>query len=193
MIERCRSRYEIFNADYVFETSNTLEFSEKNKSGAGSAIFQISGTGIVIKSHNNPPLVWSLKIRNCADGAFITFADDEAHLHLVELKSGLSQKDWAHAIEQFRGMYFSSIAAGKLLGIEEFSTIRCYISYKTLKMATLETISPVLIKTLVGKRTPLGGQNEWEKEVIEFPLGHAANLVKSQRDDSGNSDFGQVA
>lgn len=99
MIDECRSRYHIFNSDYLFEVNGELEFREKNRSGAGAASFRLASRSIALRAHDNPPLVWSLKVRNCADGAFITFRDQSAHLHIVELKSGLSQRDWARALE----------------------------------------------------------------------------------------------
>src|ERR1700679_3345026 len=105
MISGCRECLKHFSKDYVWETSDMVEVVETSEGGAGIARFSFSGPAIVLKAHNKPPLVWSLKKRKCADGSFVTFEGDKARLHIVELKSKLTQSEWAKASEQIEGMF----------------------------------------------------------------------------------------
>lgn len=193
MIDACRELYRHFNNDYVFEVNGIVEIAETSKSGAGIARFKTDGASIVLKVHNQPPLLWSLKIRCCSDGAFITFDDQGAHLHLVELKSGLDAREWAHAVEQFRGMYLTAIAALRLLNIQEIVSVKCYIAYKKIRYAASDETNPVLLKALVGGQKTIGGLEELFKNLISLPLNVSARLKHAVRDSSGDADFGAVA
>jgi hypothetical protein len=75
----------LFNNDLITETSGRIVFREKQT--AAEAHFDSSGPCIKIKAHDNAPLIWALAQRRCADGAFFSFDDSGAHLHIVELKS----------------------------------------------------------------------------------------------------------
>lgn len=193
MIDGCRTLYEYFNRDYLFEVDGLVEIEEKSPSGAGVARFAIDGNSIVLKVHNKPPLLWSLRTRKCSDGAFVTFGESGADLHLVEMKSGLDAREWAHALEQFSGMYLTALATLRLLNLTELNSVRCYIAYKKIRSKADTETNPILLKSLVGDIRSIGRVEEFFKESVGLPMGVKAALHHSQRDDAGNADFGAVA
>jgi hypothetical protein len=191
MIEECLAHLCHFNGNYVYHASGEIEIVETSPSGAGSAVFVTEQSAVVIKTGKNGPHVWSLRQRKCADGAFLVFDDEDTRLHLVELKSKLSLKDWAHALHQFEGMYLTALAVLRLLKIDHISAVTCYIAFTAENVST-PSASPVLLKTLVGSSRTLGGREEWEKELIHLPYATVANVVKGQRPVGGSINFGPV-
>ena len=149
MIDNCRSYLSLFNAAWVCEEAGAISIDEKASDGAGSAIFSSKQACIVVRAESSSPLIWSLAQRKCADGALITFNKDGAHLHIVELKSKVTLKAWAHALQQFEGMYLTSLAISRLLKIFEVQSVTCYIAAKEYKLSDVvgASASPSLIKT----------------------------------------------
>jgi hypothetical protein len=86
----------------------------------------------------------------------------------------------------------TSLAAVRLLKIPRFEAVTCYVAFAQDKTAAVDTANPTLLKTLVGGAKLLGGGIAWTKGKINFPFDVEADIVKSQRDASGNSDFGIV-
>lgn len=182
------------SSDYVFVADpNTVFFLEEtDDAGKGKTFFQSESNVIVLKAHHNPPLVWALKNRKCSEGAIITFNDDGCHLHILEMKSRLDPIEWKKAILQYEGMLLASIAIGKLLSIDRFSSVTCYIALKRDLLTEGVSADPVLLKTFVGKDNPLAGLREWFLEEIPLPFGIVGRLRKAVRDADNNADFGQI-
>ena len=185
-----RGRLALFNAKYVNERTSSVTIAEEETDGAGRIVFTVDKAcveilGIPAKHH----FLW-LKEAKCADGAFILFeSDEEAHVHIVELKSNLSNKDWITAKGQFAGMFLNVQAARGVLGLADFRSVTCYIAYKSENLSPRETASPIFIKSLLG--TPgrqLGGAVDWNKEIIDLPWSQA-KLVKLQRDEAGDAVY----
>jgi hypothetical protein len=192
MLSGCRECLGHFNKAYVWEAHARVEVIEKSPKGKGTASFSLGSPAIVLKAHNQPPLIWALSKKKCADGSFVTFKDDKAHLHLVELKSKLTQSAFAKATEQLEGMFLSALAASRLLQIQTFETVDCYVAYSIDAMQPDTTADPALLKTLVGTKTILGDGLAWKNGEVRLPFGVVAKLHKAKRDSSGNADFGNV-
>jgi hypothetical protein len=101
MITDCRSCLHLFNKDWVSEDAGRIVFTERDPEGAGQASFASAMPCIVIKASSQSPLIWALAQRKCADGAFISFHNNETHLHVVELKRKVRLENWAHIVDQF--------------------------------------------------------------------------------------------
>jgi hypothetical protein len=191
MIESCRHNFCHFNADWVKEVSGYFYIIEKKEAGKSKASFQSEKPCIMIKAQDNSPLLWSLKQRKCAEGAIVSFNDDGAHLHLVELKGNVGLETWRHVLHQFEGMYLTSLAVLKLLEIDHVESVTCYIGAKADKISQspLGSSSPALLKVIVGGDKTLGGREEWLKESIELPFRRTAKLIKGWKDNDGNVEF----
>lgn len=192
MLSGCCEYLGHFNKDYVWVANARVEVEEKSPQGKGTASFSLGSPAIVLKSHNQPPLIWALSKKKCADGSFVTFKDNKAHLHIVELKSKLTQAAFAKATEQLEGMFLSALAASRLLHIESFETVDCYVAYSVDAMQPATTANPALLKTLVGTKTVLGDGLAWKNGEVRLPFGTIAKLHKTKRDENGNADFGEV-
>jgi hypothetical protein len=191
MIEACRKGLAHFAQEYVYliEGQNSFFIEEMRPLGAGKAFFSASSPFLVIKAKDNTPPVWAFKNRKCADGAFLTFDSDGCHLHILEMKSRLTQGEWAKAMLQLSGMYLTALASCRLLGVFEFKSVTCYIAFKEDAMSSNESADMIFMKTLVGQENPLGGVNEWTSNKIELPFRTMALIQKGQRDGAHNVHF----
>lgn len=194
MIDSCRQYLELFNAFYVNEAIGTFSIVERNEAGKGAAKFNSTSYCIVIRTQEQSPQIWALKQRKCGDGAFLTFDRRGAHLHLVELKSRLSLGDWAHALQQFEGLYLTAIAVMRLLGLQAAASVTCYLAAREDRVTQTQevTASPTLIKAPVGEVRTFGGRESWTNETVPLPFSTNAILIKGWRDATGDADFGAV-
>jgi hypothetical protein len=189
-----RRAKEHFLSEYVsiIESGEPIFFEEKRDGGEGKATFQSNKPCVRMKAKDQSPLLWAFSNRKCAEGALLTISNDECHLHIVELKSKLSQAEWSKARDQLSGMYLTALATCRVLGISEFNSVICYIGYKQNAMSPENSADPVLIKTFVGTRNPIGKNDEWEAEKMQLPLNAEATIIKAQRDCDQNVDFGGI-
>jgi hypothetical protein len=143
---------------------------------------------------SSAPLIWSLLQRKCADGAVVTFDQQGAHLHIVELKGKLTAKTWARVLEQYEGMFLTSVAVARLLEIRDFASVTCYIagSEDSISGTSTATAAPALIKTPVGKAQSFGGLEAWTSSSILLPMDTRSALKKAWRDKSGDVHFGKI-
>lgn len=186
-VSECCQHLHFFVSDHVFERSTNIDIVETDPTGSGTITFACRERSIVFAPKEKRSLLW-VKNERCADGAFITFDEGGVHLHIAELKSTLNFGKWSRAIEQFCGMFLSVLSAARLLQIRDFSSVTCYIAFKSEQMSAATSTSPVLLKAPVGSGSlPL--KTRWDKEVVELPLATFATLKKIQRDGSGNASF----
>jgi hypothetical protein len=179
---------------FVFypDQHSNFHFEEKNVAGAGKAVFSSSAPCVVMRATNQAPLLWALDNRKCAEGAFVTFDDAGCRLHIVEMKSKLTQGTWAKVLLQFNGMYLSALATARILGIESFTSVTCYIAYTEDAMDPKKSPDMIFIKPFVGAPNPVARATEWEKEQCLLPLDQAATIRKAQRDVNKDANFGVV-
>lgn len=193
MIDDCRPHLEHFNSHFIYESHDTVNVSETHPEGAGTVTFSIAAPAIVLKSRVQAPLLWALQVRNCANGAFITFSDSSNNLHIVELKLVMTSSTWAHAAKQFHGMFLTALASSRILNIPKFGTVTCYVALSEDRVTQTVEQDLILLKTEVGGSRSFGRQEEWDRGFIRLPFGVEANLVKIFRDSSGNASYGPVA
>ncbi|MCY1369321.1 hypothetical protein D9M69_563550 [compost metagenome] len=146
----------------------------------------------MLKAKDQAPMVWAFSNRQCAEGAFVTFDNDGCRLHILEMKSKLTQSEWAKVIRQLSGMYLTALAACRILGVNEFKSVVCYVAYKEDAMSPSKSADSIFIKTFVGQRNPVGGSDTWSTGSVKLPFGIDASIQKGQRDAHHNVDFGSV-
>lgn len=193
-MENCRQHMCFFNPAWILEATGDVEIVERDPDGAGVARFHTSSSCILIRADKHAPLIWSLSQRKCADGAILSFSEEGAHLHLVELKSTVNLSTWAHALHQLEGMYLAALAVSKLLQIDKLVSVTCYLAGATDKVtgASQTSASPALLKTPVGKSTTFGGLEAWISEIVPLPFGVNATLKKQWKDGAGLANFGPI-
>ncbi|MBD8689341.1 MULTISPECIES: hypothetical protein [unclassified Rhizobium] len=174
------------------ETPTPFHFEEKKKGGEGKAFFSPKDPCLIMKAKDKAPMIWSFSNRNCAEGAFITFEDDGCRLHILEMKSKLTQGEWAKVLRQLEGMYLTSLAVCRLLGIHDFKEVICYVAYTEDAMSANENADMIFMKTFVGVENPVGGDDEWIVGRLGLPFDVIAKLKKGVRGADKNVDFGQV-
>lgn len=190
MIDDLRELLSHLNADYAVERSDIVEVIETAAEGAGTARFEVVGSSLHLRPCRTHQVVW-LKERKCADGAIITFSDDGARIHVVELKSGLSYKKWVDVKSQFEGMYLNALALSKFLGINNVVEVVFYIAFSNENLTKAATASPILLKRLP-KELNIPSVEDWNSSMISMPNAVSGRLVKGQRGPDGNVDFGKL-
>ena len=186
-ISDCREHLDLFLEEHVFENHSYIKITETDPAGSGTVTFTCQSRSIVFSPNEKRSLLW-IKDEQCADGAFVIFDEKGAHLHITELKSILNFKKWTKALNQFCGMFLSVTSAVRLMQIRDFTSVTCYIAFKTERMVGLASTSPSLLKTPVGSGA-VSPQIPWDREIIHLPFHTAATLKKIKRDASGNASF----
>ncbi len=174
----------------IIHPGDAINFFETDPAGEGVTTFRAPGEALQLRVHNKPPLVWALKNKKCADGAFLTYAEDTAEytLHILEMKSKITADEISKVMEQFKGMYFSAISMMSVLRIPLPTHVRFYISYK---QCALENSSPIMLKSLVGTKIKAGVE-AWVRETVHLPFDIKGSLIKGIRADGKNCDFGTI-
>lgn len=194
MLEPCMERLIHFSDSHVYAPIDSSRFylEEKSPLGSGKAYFQSNSACIVLKAGTSGPLLWSLKNKKIAEGAILTSDDEGYHLHLVEMKSKLTQGEWAKVISQFEGMYLTSLATVRILDVLILASVTCYIAYKQDAMAANQSADMIFMKTFVGQPNPVGGVDSWTTNTVALPFREHARLVKAARDINNDADFGII-
>jgi hypothetical protein len=192
MIDNHRQHLVHFQANHVREVAEQITITERDEGGQGSATFSLRSSAIEIVPRTQHPLLWHLAEKKCADGAFVTFDDNGAHLHLVELKCKLGPGTWAKVLRQFHGMYLNAIASIRLLQIGTVVSTTCYVAGTEDAMDA--PVPTALLKTGVGGGATFGGKEFWDGNFVILPFDVRANLVKAWRDPQPGSvaNFGFV-
>lgn len=177
---------------HIVEDHGSFYIEEKAAGGEGKTYFSTNAPCLLIKAKPPGPLLWSLKNRKISEGSIVTKDERGYHLHILEMKSKLTQGEWAKVLLQFEGMLLTTLAVVRILGILEFSTVTCYIAYKEDAMGTRGSADLILLKTFVGMPNPISGSEEWTKEQVELPMTGAAQIRKAVRDGANDADFGLI-
>ncbi|ETD72646.1 hypothetical protein V757_03070 [Pelistega indica] len=182
----------LFNSDFVTFKTGDFYFEETKDQGKGKCTFFSKEPVLSIKAQNKAPLIWSLKNRHCAEGAFLTFQAHGNLLHLIEMKSTLRTRAWNTAKKQFEGMHLSALAIIKLLQLNDPIQIRAYIVYSRDEMRAPDVSSYVINKPLVGEVNKFDG-HDWTHSEIELNYNQEAQLIKIQRDHNGDADARHIS
>ncbi|MDM7850172.1 hypothetical protein [Pseudochrobactrum kiredjianiae] len=192
MFRDCEGHLPIFSKQYVYQVQDSLEIIEKEEAGASTAKFSVTGKAVQICSKAGAALIVSLSEQKCADGAFLTFDESGAHLHIVELKGRVNQGTWLHILKQYEGMFLSALALSRLMNIFDIQKVTCYLAHKKLDV-NFNGGQAILNKTLVGGKKTLDGKTEWNSKSIDLPHNKKANIILQQKDAQNNTDFGHVS
>jgi len=193
-MDECLPLLKLFNVEHVYSPEDCTRFflEEKRAGGEGKTFFASARPCIVIKAGSTGPLLWSLKNGKISEGAILTQDESGYHLHILEMKSKLTQGEWAKVMLQFEGMHLTSMAVTRLLGVTEIKTVTCYITFKQNAMDASKSADMILMKTFVGMPNIIGSGDAWESETIELPLTGIAGIKKASRDSDNNADFGFI-
>lgn len=193
-MNECKESIKAFVSNLVYYPEDHTNFflEEKCESGKGKSYFSCAGQCIVIKAGRSGPLIWSLRNAKIGEGSIITKDQDGYHLHLLEMKSKLTQSEWAKALLQFEGMHLTTLAVARLLGVIEVQSVTCYIAYKQDALSAIGSADLILMKTFVGMANPVGGGDAWSSNTISLPITGNAALRKAQRDNNADAHFGNI-
>lgn len=184
---------ELFNKDFITvldKPRNKFYFEEVKTGGQGKCTFETKTLTIKIKAKDQAPIVWALKNKKCAEGAFVKLlSNGETSLHILEMKSGLNSSEFSKVLEQFKGMYLSALSIISLLRIQEPKEIYVYIAYSTDKITNpnLNPSNPAASKVGIGSPE----RAIWNNGIVNLYYELKAKLVKGHRL-NGDFDFGVV-
>ncbi|MDO5356063.1 MAG: hypothetical protein Q4E77_01030 [Conchiformibius sp.] len=206
---------ELLNQDYIYieeikdgETKVQFYIEEKKPLGKGKSFFTSDTDVLIIRAKDQAPIVWALKNKKCSEAAFLIQRDGKIELSLLEMKSNLRLQDWKSVLEQFKGMYLSSLAILSILKLTDPVNVKAYIAYKEDKVTELRDDQDPMIfnKLLIGENKELSKEEKsrrylkqlWLDEVVDLPHDLQAKLIKGQRisnlssNDEYNCDFGSI-
>lgn len=181
----------LFDENFIklIEPNTQFVIEERKAEGLGKCFFKGSGPVLLIRARDQAPVLWCLKNRKCAEAAFlISTADGLTHLHIVEIKSKLGLKEYKRVIEQWQGMYLSSLAVLTLANIDAPSSVTVYVAFTEEKLQT-DPSQLILSKPLVGGQ-PILPKSSWNDGIIDLCNGVKANICKGLR--TPDYDFGSV-
>lgn len=187
------SNISLCDENFIYKNPHNqkIVFVESQKDGEGSSFFKSSKDSLVIKAKNKSPIVWAMKNKKCAEGAFLTQSEEKTTLHILEMKSKVNLKDFEKVIEQISGMYLSALSIVGLMKIPYPDEVIVYLAYKENSIDGLNSTEFISHKSLVGvaQKPEL---TIWKKELLRLPHGIQAKIIKKQRTETGDVDFGQV-
>lgn len=187
LLSRCKPHFSRLHHDRAWHNKETVEISEKATGGAGTITFNVSLPYLAFRAtDNNPPMHW-LAASKCADGAFVLFDDEQAHLHIVELKSKLTAKEWKKVKLQFEGMLLNAMAVAGVIELSHFSSVTCYIAYAEDAISVEKNASPVFYKNLPGTSAAAPEIAEWLAEQLTALDKFKMTLIKLKRNSDGNA------
>jgi hypothetical protein len=186
------SNIDLLNSHYVkIVDDGGVRIVEESKDGAGTCYFQTNSPTLLIKAKDQSPVVWSLKNQKCAEGAFVVRrADQSLELHIVEMKSSLTHKEFLKVLEQWRGMYLSALATLGVIQTEAPTKVVAYVAYKKQSVEDPDPTQLIMMKTQVGGGL-MPGKHEWAAEEVVLHHGVVASIVKKARVGT-DCDFGNV-
>ncbi|MBX7531880.1 hypothetical protein K3165_02945 [Qipengyuania sp. 1XM1-15A] len=177
---------------YVLQSDGHIEVIER-VDGRDDAVvtFAVEADSLGFFHRDNRVSLRWCKSRNCADAAIVVSHDDRPTLHVVELKSKLTNKEWVKTKKQFEGMALNYMAmAGVVEGVVPDRAV-FHVSFESEVVAEPETSDPVLLKMSVGSGQVLGGIDDWINEKIDILSWQGAELRKIPRgeDNRGQGDL----
>lgn len=178
---------ELFNKDYVsFVESPSFEIVEKQSGGRGKCIFQAATNTLLIHMRENK--FWALKNQRCAEAAFVHFDENNAGtLYLLEMKSTLRQSEFEKVLQQFDGMYLSSLAVLSLLNLPKPENVKAIVAFSQNKMDKPIDEKPLILnKQIIGQNQTIMQEISpellyWQNEKVPLAYGQTADLIKQLR------------
>lgn len=155
---------------------------EQTTGGEAKVTFSCETAALHLKHlDNQPPIAW-VRNRKCADAAILVEEGGGIRLHVVELKSKLTRKEWLSAKLQFEGMIANVIAALAIMEGPKPTSVVCHISYTSAVLGPGEVADPILLKMKVGGGAVVGDLSDWEEEKLSLFGFSGVPLRKIPRD-----------
>ncbi|MBC7907809.1 MAG: hypothetical protein H7Y60_13845 [Rhodospirillaceae bacterium] len=171
--------------DFAVAAHGSIDVIELDANAPGSVSFTVNSPALQICAHN--PAVFRVmwfQEEKSADGMFITFDADGAHLHVVELKMTMTESKWVRVKRQFDGSRLHAFAFQGISGIQDFVSITVYAAFLKNKMR-----SPILNKPGAVGGAALDRAIDWMEERVTLITGETARLVKIACTDGGAAGF----
>jgi len=170
-----------------FHLDGVIAVEEDHGDSVARVELELSAPSLYIRHlSNTPPILWCSQ-RKCADGAVLAESDGGLVLHVVELKSKLTLKEWRKVRQQFEGMIFNAISLSAVVEVARPSNVICYISFNSNAIDGDASANPALAKFAIGDRSAFSDLVEWKKGSIDIAGFTGIKLLKLQRDASTNS------
>lgn len=191
----------LLNKDYVYKipANQKISVEEKSNTGKGKCHFISKDDVLFIKPRDNRSFIWLLQNQKCADAAFISFSSNgQKILHIIEMKSNVTRKEFKKVIDQCKGMYLSSLSIMSILKLSEPDEIKIYIAYKEDNVIQNKHQMLIKNKVLVGKPKeeldPI--TKSWLECSITLDHNNLVLLIKKERikenNNEYNCDFGRI-
>lgn len=183
---------DLFDKNIIHIASESkFEFIETKEGGEGICFFESNDKVLILKAHNNPPLIWSLRNKKCAEGAFLVIRKDGTlELHILEMKSKLTHREFTKVLAQWSGMYLSALAILGIIQMKLPDKVFLYIAFKQDCVNQIDSRDPIFLKSQVGGAS-LPGVEEWSSNQVSLHHNITAHIVKKQRDPV-NCNFGLI-
>lgn len=158
-----------------------LRVFEDAVGGEAEVEFEVRAEALHLRQiDDRPPLKW-MQNRKCADDAIIIKSDEGVAVHIIELKSKLTRKEWIKARSQFEGMLANSMALLAVIGAPSPNRVVVHISYQSENVSSNQIADTVFLKLQVGSTSAIGQVDDWLAEKLEL-FGYTAELRKIPRD-----------
>jgi hypothetical protein len=156
----------------------------KDDRGVGTLMLHVAAPSICIRLPREP-VSW-LNERRCADAIVLEFFNESPVLHLVELKSKMTPKEWQKTKQQLRGAYHNALAVGGVLHLQGFSAIKTHVAYREDSVSPEGATAPSTLKLGLVQRLP-DNVGDWiaRRLVIDGIAAISLNLIL--RDAAGNA------
>lgn len=169
---------------YVRQSDGIIEVRERVDSGEDAVVtFDVPADTLAFFHRDNRVSLRWCKSRNCADAALVVCHEEMPELHVVELKSKLTNKEWVKAKKQFEGMALNYMAMAGVVEGRVPTRAVFHISFGSEVVSEPETSDPVLLKMAVGSGEMLGGIDDWMNERVDILNWPNAELRKIERGD----------
>jgi len=162
LTESLYERLSWFEDGLCIDTDGSFVIKETKKGGEGEVTCHPRSQVIAFNGLEGKNF-YSLTNKKCADGIiFEKSGEDSWRLHIVELKSTISNGDWHTAKEQFAGAILHAHALIGLLGIPKIDEIKCYIAYRKDELRPRE-VNPAAYKQQLGHSARKAAHIEWSQ------------------------------
>jgi hypothetical protein len=187
-------KVERLNPDWaLLLAGGPMDVVETAEGGVAKVTFTSAGNCLYLKHlDDQPPLKWT-RNRRCADAAIIVQESDGLCLHVVELKSKLTTKEWLKAQTQLEGMIANAIALLAVVDGPRPTHVVCHVSYITESIGSTATADPILLKIKIGGSHQIGDTTGWHEGQLKLFGYEDIQLRKIVRDEGTGVGVGDLS
>lgn len=166
-----------------------IQVTEHVSGGQGTLTFQLNRLCLMLKidygTGDNHTHLKYLKQRQHGEAIIIELDDDyrAVRLHIIEMKSRLTEKKWKEVLQKFEGALYDSLAVMGLLGLEWPEAVVFHVAYTQDGLTT--TPSPSIAKAIPNPLSP--ELRQWHYNAVNISWLEKAPLSRILRDENGNA------